>query len=758
LSEVGVDWKLEVLPEHPWLIHEFNTANPETVAAANEFPLTGSDRLKWKWCYDHAFVHLDGDWPAATISKIIFTRLEAGIDSNLHDASYWLQTFIIPNYSYNIAAIKNAVTNDEPIESLDKYQLILRNHYTELGLLAKILQVEPTLRERINLSRKEQVVTTLFTSPENILLYQELVKMMREPECNLQLLQEKVREELEVFYQERIQNTAGKPSQWRVSLEEFGKRVQETLEKLGQMTQSQQSEMSISDLITQLKTYGQNRKLYIDDASAWLEKHIVTPSSTLTKVWGDRALALANGVSDRATEIAKWQKQKALFVHIQNNPGILDELNLKKEELYNTYKSFVEELSRVYDAEQILRGVALYKVNKNPEKLMSMQVIDLETGKQQKNKKQKFFKGIVLAHDDPRGMTIGPDTGCCMTINGVSESCIASGYSDKEAGFFALYDPDGQLMAQSYFYINPNRPDVVIMDNIEANQGRDFDKILKLYQQFFREYFLKQFADNPDWQVRQVNIGEGYTDVSLQDLERVDKPILNSRDDVYSDAHRQRFLFRLSDEEIAKVRQSKQEPVKEAEPVEVIHKTIEMTRTMGLNQLPILQSLEAQLYPENMRQYDDEDFAESELSQPGVGKYSFLIEAQTDANRQAVGYCLAYEAESETDPQYPDKVVYIADFGIVPEAQKGNAALKGLNELLKRLQNNNVQKVELDARESTSYKFFKSEAGQRYLARHGYQVKEYDTTTDFGEGEKTYMLSLEKTDNKNSTNTRLAAS
>ncbi|MBQ6436264.1 hypothetical protein IJJ27_01725, partial [bacterium] len=314
-----------------------------------------------------------------------------------------------------------------------------------------------------------------------------------------------------------------------------------------------------------------------------------------------------------------------------------------------------------------------------------------------------------------------------------------------------------QLMAQSYFYINPNRPDVVIMDNIEANQGRDFDKILKLYQQFFREYFLEQFASNPDWQVRQVNIGEGYTDVNLQDLKSVDEPILNSRDDVYSDAHRQRFLFRLSDEEISRARQSKNESTKEDKPVEITHKTIEMTRALSTEQLPILQALEARLYPENMRQYGDEDFAENELMQPGVNKYSFLIETQTDATREAVGYCLAYEAESETDPQYPDRVVYIADFGIVPEAQGSNAALKGFNELLKRLDENQVQKVELEARETTSYRFFASEAGKRYLTRHGYQVKECDTTTDFGEGEKTYMLSLEKVDNQSNRHRQAAS-
>ncbi|MBQ6154626.1 hypothetical protein IJJ27_03160, partial [bacterium] len=474
------------------------------------------------------------------------------------------------------------------------------------------------------------------------------------------------------------------------------------------------------------------------------------PSLTITKAWGDRALALANGTDDKASEIISWQRRNALLIAVQKNPELLTRYNLTSRELKSAYKSFTEELSRVYNVETILRGVWLYKQNANPEKNMPAKRIELTLNDEKidKSRKRKKFTGEILAHDDPRGETIGYDTGCCMTIDGVSESCIASGYSDKEAGFFALYDPDGQLMAQSYFYINPKHPDVVIMDNIEANEGRDFDKILKLYQQFFREYFLEQFAGNPDWQVRQVNIGEGYTDVNLQGLV-VTESIANSHSGVYSDARNQRLLFRLSDEEIAQARQKQTEQTKEVKPVAVTHKTVELTRTLGTEQLPIIQALEAQLYPENMCQYDDEDFAVSELSQPGVGKYSFLIETQTDANRQAVGYCLAYEADAETDPQYPDKVVYIADFGIVPEAQASNAALKGLNELLKRLDDNQVQKVELDARESTSYRFFKSEAGQRYLTRHGYQVKEYDTTTEFDNGEKTYMLSLEKVDNQN---------
>lgn len=143
-----------------------------------------------------------------------------------------------------------------------------------------------------------------------------------------------------------------------------------------------------------------------------------------------------------------------------------------------------------------------------------------------------------------------------------------------------------------------------------------------------------------------------------------------------------------------------------------------------------------------MQQYDDDDFVYSELEQPSAERYSFLINTEVDAAKETTGYCIAYEADSEIDPHYNKKVVYIADFGVVPKARGGRAALKGFNELLKRIEKDGIERIEMDARESTSYKFFTSEAGRRYLLRHGYVVDEHESDEDFGNGERTRMISL----------------
>jgi ribosomal protein S18 acetylase RimI-like enzyme len=144
-----------------------------------------------------------------------------------------------------------------------------------------------------------------------------------------------------------------------------------------------------------------------------------------------------------------------------------------------------------------------------------------------------------------------------------------------------------------------------------------------------------------------------------------------------------------------------------------------------------------------MRQYDD-DTIYDELNQLGADDYSFLIHSKIDAMREPVGYCIAYEAKSETDPNFDGTTVYVADFGIIPEARGGAIAMRGFRELLERLDARGIKKVEMDAREKTTYALLTSELMQRHLERKGWKVVEHDIDTDFGEGERTIMLSLER--------------
>lgn|GEM_PF-706821 len=758
----GLSSNLEGVLQHQWLLYEYDNhrrRNQEVSQevslrhlAADAFPFSENESARYNWCSKHAFIHLDGDWGRQTIGKLIYTRLEAGVEKSLHDATQWLETFQIPATSYDVKEIKQRIAAGETIENLEDFRMRLIDTNEERRFLSRILTAPQDIRDRLKLSTKDQTINALFASPENVLIYKALTKISQDQQLDMDMLKEKVWSLFGAFYGEHIDGDgSSKPSMWRIDEDTFRRKVEEALAQMGEMPEQDSTER-IGDIAQRLKGYGLNRKKYIDDTTSWLKKHTVSSARTLTKAWGDRAAALVAGVEDNASSIEKWQKNNALMqiFHNRNSQNEWQKFPFSEQELSTTLAPFTDELLRCYSAETTLTTLEnlYYRINNPPTKDMPARRIAVGVNGDQS------FVGEVLSATDPRGCTIGSDTGCCMTIGGASDSCIRCGYDKPNAGFFALYDTSRHLMAQSFFYINPNHPDVVVMDNIEANAGRDSGRIISLYQEFFQKYFEERFVNDPNWQIRQVNVGTQYGEVAKAQVARLSSTgiIPNPDDAVYSDARSdQRLLFALSDERIAELR-SEAKPVKlgnEPEAFTPGHKPSIATAPLTTSQLPVLQDLEQRIYEGNsMVQYDDLDFAYSELTQPGVGDYSFLMYSQADATREAVGYCLAYEQESMTDPNYDGSVVYIADFGILPEAREGGmAAMSGFEELLRRLSSAGVEKVELDARKETSFRFFESPAGQRYLRRKGYAVTIHDRIEDFEDGEQTQLISLERIHN-----------
>jgi hypothetical protein len=618
----------EVAYNYPWLMAQYESDNQKLIDGASDFPLDKNESARYRWCSDNSFVHLDGDWGRQTLGKIIYTRLQAGVDDSLHDATQWMETFQIPEKSYDIRRIKKDIADSGALGEYAEYEMRLINKEDEAMVLTRIIEAPQELRDRLLLSRKEQNINKLFSSPEHMLIYEQLVGVYRKRWLSKEVLDEKVKKAENAFYEEHLANIRGKDSAWRISPESFHESVVKAMEQVFQFTITEnQREERIGDIMQRLNQYGENRKKYIDDATAWLTKHTTSPRQTLTSVWGNRALALREGIDDTASAIKNWQTLNAFDAFVRENPGTIFEFGLTEDELATTYLPFVNELTRCYDAESSVRAIGQFKQIANPNKIMPPIALPLKAGDSE-------YVGSVLAYDDPRGATIGYDTGCCMTIGGASSSCIESGYRDSGAGFFALHNKNGSIVAQSYFYINPTHPDTVVMDNIEANAGRDSNRIVELYRDYFTEYLKDRFASDPNWQVRQVNVGTGYGDVAKPLVKRLNgTAIINNDSEIYTDASNdQRLLVRLTDEQIVEARDRM--PVSHTqEPIVTKHVETALTSPLGVDQLPILRDLESRLYPENMRQYGDEDFAYSELTMPAVTRYSFLIKSEKNAER-----------------------------------------------------------------------------------------------------------------------------
>lgn len=375
---------------------------------------------------------------------------------------------------------------------------------------------------------------------------------------------------------------------------------------------------------------------------------------------------------------------------------------------------------------------------------MPAQIVEIQTP-------SGVYKAEILAKDDPRGMTIGVDTGCCMTLQGASRSCIESGYRDKNAGFFALYAPKGGLAAQSYFYVNTDHPNILVLDNIEANQGRDTNKIVEIYKQALSKYLLERFATDRTWNIDTVNLGTGYGDAVKSSVLRLPatNPIPNNLGyRIYSDASDQRLLLHLSQHEIAESRKQ-WTPAQENLENTPNHLPNIVTRSITPNDFAIIKELEEQIYPEHIRQYDDKEMLQDELKMNSMETYSFLVAGQADSSKDYIGYCMAYLDQSETEPGRHDPVVYAADMAILPETQGFHIGAKMFDELLKRTSERGVDKIEMHARETTSYAALKnSEWAKHILYRRGYKLVDHGAVDEFDDGggniENLYLVSIEK--------------
>jgi hypothetical protein len=262
---------------------------------------------------------------------------------------------------------------------------------------------------------------------------------------------------------------------------------------------------------------------------------------TLTRAWQNREFALAEGAGDSPSQINEWVAQYGFKKYVEGL-RIQGRENLPSSEDIDNRQGLISALSK-YPMHKALDAFGRFVTDEQEAKLRHA---DLAPGKVEIEVDGESFVVEVLPKTDPRGFTLGIDTGCCMTLGGASESCIWAGYEDPRYGFIAI-SKEGRLRAQSLLYTNGESSDgvvdssVLVLDNIEANQGSDISKLMQVYQAALQR-LLSEGALNRS--IKQVNLGEGNTDVDFSNLEIVN-PVSTPLEDVYSDAARQRLLLRV---------------------------------------------------------------------------------------------------------------------------------------------------------------------------------------------------------------------
>ncbi len=328
-----------------------------------------------------------------------------------------------------------------------------------------------------------------------------------------------------------------------------------------------------------------------------------------------------------------------------------------------------------------------------------------------------------------------------MTLGGASESCIQVGYTKPEYGFFALYR-DGQLCAQSFLYTNPRtNPEVIVCDNIEANQGRDKAVILEKYKSFFTLYLTQELEKDLHCSFETVNIGTGYTDIGLASLPPT-KSVLIPDNDVYTDANIQKRLLTIDTDkinELKKMATSKKQKAK-------IRRSGKMTEAPGIEHVenlePILENcsyekaatiaeLEQAIYPASLQQGEQFFIEEMTAGEP-QDNHSFILSDQVESNVIPVGYGICYSTESEFD--YGDTVLFVSDLALLPEFQRKGFGRKMFFKIITLAKERGLP-IEFQARASTSYLALKhAESEIRSL---GYEITKDELEENyFSEGDE----------------------
>jgi len=550
-------------------LQHFTAIDHETIEALRrasnrqqlrEYPRDGSERARDEWFADMSYVYMSGGFSRAAVGRVIRLRVEHGLEKDVHDASQWLSEFQIPEHGYDVQSILRA-RNQEGFDPESIAEMTFKDWDREQAFFLQLAGLPVEERSRLNLSGKKGVAEQMFDDPGHQFLYHVALQTgedgmphYKSPTFSISSLVSLAQggdgqsADTTSHIREFVNRTAYDMGDKTTHAFSDGE-IENVVLGLEDVTPAQEvTAREIARTVGELRAMGQARQAYATDTQAWLRRHTNAAAGNLTKVWRDRGMALAYGVDDRAGAIASWQRTNAVGLKVRDleaTGALLGEYSLTAAEVLSTDNApVIAELSRRLSADNTIEAMSKLKrwkaQRKQEDKLLPPAKIEVKLNDSESASGYSFE---VLDKDDPRGFTIGEDTGCCMTIHGASNSCISAGYRHHRAGFVALYAPDDSLAAQSFWYVHPKYPGILVLDNIETNEGRDIqNKVLPAYREALREYFDM----HPETGITDVHIGTGYSDVDLGGLPRVEAiPPLSSK--IYTDAHSQRLLMSLND-------------------------------------------------------------------------------------------------------------------------------------------------------------------------------------------------------------------
>ena len=116
------------------------------------------------------------------------------------------------------------------------------------------------------------------------------------------------------------------------------------------------------------------------------------------------------------------------------------------------------------------------------------------------------YRVYTLPSNDPRGLLLGEYTNCCQSIDEAGEECAIAGTKQKDKGFLIVED-DGEILAQSWYWLDKNDPTHIVLDSIESKglSENQAERVAKAILAWFEE--MRRRGHLTDLYVGNTNYG-----------------------------------------------------------------------------------------------------------------------------------------------------------------------------------------------------------------------------------------------------------
>lgn len=294
----------------------------------------------------------------------------------------------------------------------------------------------------------------------------------------------------------------------------------------------------LPEIVQKLKEEADSYNEQHKKSKSWLRDYSAQniKAVKLIEAWKARSLAISKGVKDNPREILNFVANSGILTYYASLK-VNGQTDITETELDSANDVAIELGSRYSPATSfnaITRRLHFQREKgQYPKKIISPDIREVRVA-------GRSYKTEILSETDPRGFTIGYDTGCCMTLGGASESCIWAGYEDERYMFFAVYE-DGRLRAQSVLYVVESGDEkILVVDNIETNEGTDLSAIAEVYKDSLVDIINSQGITG----ITSIHIGVGYTpDEALSKLPVAPTAPSTPLQGVYTDARQQKLLW-----------------------------------------------------------------------------------------------------------------------------------------------------------------------------------------------------------------------